>query len=84
MPIRKWILQYLIALPLLFVMLAGVQYLKGRGLDYAISFGLLWAPVTLGIFAVTRVYYFRKGQACQLCNDLPSAAQPRPVKDKTY
>jgi len=36
MPIKKWAVQYAIALPIIFVLLAGVQYLKGRSLEYSI------------------------------------------------
>lgn len=71
MPIKKWIIQYTIALPLVFVILGAVQYLKGRGLAYAIEFGLLWATISVVIFALTRAYNFRRNIQCSLCNDLP-------------
>lgn len=71
MPIKKWLIEYAIALPLLFVLLAGVQYLKGRGLDYAIEFGLLWATISVTVFALTRAYNFHKNIQCSVCNDLP-------------
>jgi hypothetical protein len=60
MPIRKWILQYAIALPIVFGLLAGVQYLKGRDLEYSLEFGLIWSLISVAIFAANRVYIFRK------------------------
>ncbi|MFS1523528.1 hypothetical protein ACL7TT_05345 [Microbulbifer sp. 2304DJ12-6] len=77
MPIKKWIVQYGIALPVTFVLLAGIQYWKGRGLEYAIEFGILWSLASVALFAATRIYYFRKGMHCKVCNDLPENAQPR-------
>jgi len=75
MPIKKWFFQYIIALPSLFVLLSSVQYLKGRGLEYSIEFGVLWALITVSIVAITRVYYYRKNINCTVCNDLPNKNQ---------
>ncbi|MFW8591879.1 hypothetical protein ACOI22_13810 [Glaciecola sp. 2405UD65-10] len=72
MPIQKWIFQYLVALPVVFLLLAGVQYLKGRTLSYSIEFGLIWSFISVAIFALRRAYNFRKKIACEVCNDLPS------------
>ena len=71
MPVEKWILQYCAALPVIFVVLASVQYIKGHTLSYAIEFGVIWSLVSLGVFAIRRAYNFRKNIACQICNDLP-------------
>jgi len=71
MPIKKWVKQYLIALPILFSIFAGVQYFKGRALDYSIEFGVIWALVAISIFALTRAFNFRKNKPCAVCNDLP-------------
>ena len=60
MPIKKWIFQYCIALPLVFVLLTGVQYLKGRSPAYAIEFGLIWSVISVAIFAARRAYNYRK------------------------
>ena len=75
MPINKWIVQYLIALPILFALLAGVQYLKGRTAEYALEFGVLWAFVTVVTFAIARYYNYRKNIDCDVCNDLPNDTQ---------
>ncbi len=71
MPIRKWTIQYLIAFPVVLMLLAGGQYFKGRDLDYAIEFGLIWAAISITVFALRRAYNFKKNIACSLCNDLP-------------
>ena len=75
MPIKKWIVQYAIAFPIIFVLLAGVQYLKGQSVYYSIEFGLIWAFVSLLIFAIRRFYNYRKQIHCALCNDLPNNNQ---------
>ena len=75
MPIKKWIIQYSIALPALFVMFSGVQYLKGKELTYSIEFGIIWSLLSVAVFAATRVYYFKKGQYCKVCDDLPRDKQ---------
>jgi len=54
MPIKKWIAQYTVALPIIFILLAGVQYLKGRSLEYSIEFGILWALISVTVFAIRR------------------------------
>ncbi len=73
MPIRKWLIQYCIALPTLIIVFAGIQYLKGRSIDYAIEFGIVWAIVSIAIFAARRVYMFRMMIPCALCNDFPES-----------
>jgi len=75
MPIKKWIIQYAIALPIVFVVLAGVQYLKGRSLEYAIEFGILWAVVAITVFALRRLYNYRKNIHCAVCNDITNNQQ---------
>ncbi|GAA59886.1 hypothetical protein P20652_1750 [Pseudoalteromonas sp. BSi20652] len=75
MPIKKWIVQYAIALPIIFVLLTGVQYLKGRSLEYSIEFGISWALVSVTIFALRRFYNYRKNINCAVCNDLSNNNQ---------
>lgn len=72
MPIKKWIYQYAIALPFNFVLLSSVQYLKGRSLEYSIEFGVLWSFITVIIFAIARVYYYRKNIECMVCSESPN------------
>ena len=77
MPVKKWILQYCIALPVVFLLLAGIQYLKGRALWYSIEFGMIWSFISVGIFAIRRAYNFKKHIDCQLCGDLPGDKETR-------
>lgn len=71
MPVRKWMFQYLMMLLTLSALFSGVQYLKGRGLEYALEFGVLWAFISSTIFLVVRIRNYKNRVACQLCNDLP-------------
>ena len=71
MPIKKWVIQGSIAFPLLFGLLAGVQYVKGRGIEYSIEFGVIWSLISIALFFGSRVYYFKKGLYCKVCNDFP-------------
>lgn len=75
MPIKKWTVQYAIALPIIFSLLTGIQYLKGRSLEYSIEFGIFWALVSVAIFAIRRFYNYRKNISCAVCNDLPDNNQ---------
>ncbi|KFZ38695.1 hypothetical protein HR45_04535 [Shewanella mangrovi] len=70
MPIKKWMIQYSVALPVIAILLATIQYLKGRDLGYSIIFGVLWSCITVAIFAARRAYNYRKNIDCIVCNDL--------------
>jgi len=83
MPIKKWIIQYLIAIPVVALLLGGVQMLKGREFEYALEFGLLWGLITATIFLATRVYYYKKGLYCKVCNDLPEPNKSQSDKGST-
>lgn len=71
MPIKKWIFQYAVASPIIFVLLTGVQYLKGRSVEYSVEFGVLWTFISIAVFASRRIYNYRKNIDCIICNDLP-------------
>lgn len=58
-------------LVVLFTLFAGVQFLKGRELEYSLEFGVLWALISSTIFLIVRIRNYKKRIACQLCNDLP-------------
>ena len=75
MPIRKWLRQYAVALPVLIGIFTLSQYAKGYALDDALEFAVFWALVSLAIFAVTRAWNFHRHQYCALCNDLPVEKQ---------
>lgn len=82
MPIKKWIIQYLIAVPVVALLLGGVQMLKGRELDYAVEFGLLWGVISATIFVATRIYYYKKGLYCKVGADLPESEATNSEKGK--
>jgi hypothetical protein len=71
MPVKKWLRQYAIAFPVLTGIFTLSQYVKGYTLQDSLSFALFWAVITLGIFAVTRMWNFHRNQYYALCNDLP-------------
>ncbi|MFV8782340.1 hypothetical protein ACNKU7_07950 [Microbulbifer sp. SA54] len=71
MPVKKWTVQYVLMALVLFFLFAGVQYLKGRGLAYALEFGAIWAFTSASIFLVVRYRNYKNRIACKVCNDLP-------------
>ena len=75
MPVKKWLVQYTLALIIIFIVLTGVQYTKGRSLEYSIEFGLLWSLLSVILFAIRRFYNYRKNIHCTICNDLPNHKQ---------
>lgn len=75
MPVRKWMLQYSVAFPVILLLLSGVQLLKGRDIEYALEFGVIWTIISITVFAVRRAYIFRRNIHCALCNDLPNARE---------
>ncbi|KTF13339.1 hypothetical protein ATS75_15860 [Pseudoalteromonas sp. H105] len=77
MPLKKWLLQYIIALPIIFILLAGVQYLKGRELVYCLEFGASWSVISITVFALRRAYNYHKNVYCAVCNDLPKHNKAR-------
>lgn len=70
MPIKRWLIQFAWQMPLLALILGGLQYLRGRGPDYSIEFGLIWGTLSAAIYLATRIYYFRKGMYCKVCKDI--------------
>jgi len=70
MPIKKWLVQYVLTVFILFIIFASVQYLKGRGLEYSAVFGAIWALISASLYFSTRIYNYRKKIHCGLCNDL--------------
>jgi len=72
----KLIRGFLVVLAGAFVVIAGVQLLKGNPVEYAASEGLLWSVITAVVFTVARAYWLRKGQYCAVCGDLPPMSAP--------
>lgn len=80
MPVNKWILQFTLITAALFIIFALTQYLKGRDADYAVEFGMTWSLITATIYTATRVYYFKRGMYCKVCNDVSAETKPENEK----
>ena len=72
----KLIRGFLVVLAGAFIVIAGVQLLKGNSVEYAAPEGLLWSMITAVVFTVARAYRLRKGQYCAVCGDLPPMSAP--------
>lgn len=74
-----WLRRFLTVWLSAFVIIGGVQLLKGHLLTYAATQGAIWASISATIFTVARFFQARRGQQCALCNDTPEmAAGKRP------
>lgn len=71
MPIKKWVIQYIVTFIIMFLIFSNVQYLKGHEVEYSFRFGVLWSIIATTIFLINRIYYYRKKIYCVVCNDLP-------------
>lgn len=75
-----WIRRFVLVALTLFIIIGGVQYLKGHSAGYSIGQGILWALVSATIFTVSRFYQSRRGQHCALCNDIPDQSGRPPAQ----
>lgn len=66
-----WVKRFLVVAVVAFAILTLAQWVKGRELVAAMSFGLGWGVLASAIFTGTRMYRSRKGQQCAICNDTP-------------
>lgn len=73
-----WLKRFSAVFVSVFIVLAGVYLLRGRETKDALSEALIWSSVSTIIFAVTSVYYVRRGISCALCNDLPASPNKAP------
>lgn len=53
----------------MFCILVIAELLKGHGLRAALIFSAIWSVISTSVYVLTRMYYFRKGIACSVCND---------------
>jgi len=72
----KLIRGFLVVLAGAFIVIAGVQLLKGNSVEYAAPEGLLWSMITAVVFTAARAYRLLKGQYCAACGDLPPMRAP--------
>jgi hypothetical protein len=66
-----WVRRFVVVFAGAFVVIAGVQFLKGHTLDYSVTEGLLWSVITATVFTAARIYQSRKQQHCAICRDTP-------------
>lgn len=66
-----WVRRFFVVFAGAFVIIAGVQALKGHALAYSAAQGLLWAATTATIFTIVRFYQARRGMHCAICKDTP-------------
>lgn len=72
-----WLRRFLTVLIFAFVIIGGVEILKGHSLAHAATHGAIWAAISASIFTVARFFQARRGQHCALCNDTPETASGR-------
>lgn len=66
-----WIKRFLTVSAGSFVVISAAQMLKGNGVPYSISQGVLWGVLTGTVFTVSRYFQARRGQHCAICKDTP-------------
>jgi hypothetical protein len=67
-----WIRRFALVTALVFVILLASESIKGHAISGTWLSALAWSLVSASLFIGARYYQVRKGQACALCNDLPS------------
>ena len=70
MRIGFWVKHFLFVASLAFLILLGVELVKGHGWKGAIQFASLWSLISASVFIGTRIYYSSRGVGCPLCDDL--------------
>ena len=75
MGVAFWVRRFFVVLVGAFVLITGVQLLKGHARDAALVHGLIWAPLTAAVFVTGRLYQSRRGQHCAVCQDTPEMQQ---------
>jgi hypothetical protein len=68
---KFWIRRFIAVFFGALTIIAGAQMLRGRGVYYAITQGLLWATISASVFTLGRMYQSNRGQHCAICNDTP-------------
>ena len=66
-----WIRRFLTVLFSAFVIIGGVQLLKGHSPSYAAFQAAVWSLLSATVFTVSRFFQARRGQHCALCKDTP-------------
>jgi len=66
-----WIRRFIVVFAGAFLVIAGVQLLKGHTLAYSGTQGAIWAIVSATVFIAARINQSRRGQHCAICRDTP-------------
>ena len=66
-----WLRRFLLLLGIAFTVIVSAHLLGVHELLVSLSESLLWAIISANIFVFTRIYHWRKGHSCVLCNDIP-------------
>lgn len=64
-----WIKRFLVVLAGAFIIICGVQMLKGHDFSYSAEQGAIWGLITSGVFTFSRFFQARRGQHCAICKD---------------
>jgi hypothetical protein len=59
---QRFFIRYALLEIILFIVFAGVQYLKGQSIDYSIKFGLIWSIVASTLYLII---VFTRCQRCK-------------------
>lgn len=73
MGIVFWIRRFILIFCLVFAVLVCVHLLQGHEPVFSLKESLLWGIISANIFVASRIYDFRRGKHCALCNDTPLA-----------
>jgi hypothetical protein len=73
---RFWIQRFILAFAGAFLIITGVEWLKGHAFEAAARHGLRWAVITAACYVGGQLYWARQGRACALCV-APAPAKPR-------
>lgn len=71
MGIAFWVRRAATVFAIVAIILFVVSLLKGRGLVGSAEFAATWATAAAAVFTVGRLYQSRRGQHCELCQDIP-------------
>lgn len=78
MGIGFWTGRFLRVMAGAFAILTLVQWLKGHGIADAAVHGITWALISAAVFTIGRYVQARRGQHCELCNDIHENGQAPP------
>ncbi|CAN5481485.1 hypothetical protein BH18VER1_BH18VER1_18370 [soil metagenome] len=66
-----WIRRFFLVFAIAFAVIAGAQFLKGRGIEYSAQQAAFWGVLSAVVFTTARFYQARRGVHCAICKDTP-------------